>query len=273
MKKLRSSLFLLIITVVVGLSILHCSNSQNKQEILIGGSLSVLPCSEILAKAFQKQESNTEVICEGAESTSGFLALDKGAIDIALMSRGLNEDEDNSRIKSYTVAKHPILIGVHPGNPISNLTTTQVKNIYLGKITNWQELGGVDKPIKVLSYSDKPSSFSLEVQLLDGGDVTKTATLVSSLEEMKKVLSEDQMAIGYMFWQEKVTNCKILTIDGVFPYKTTVISGRYTLCQTFYFLTYNDNSSDVTNKFIRFALSSDGQDLLENAGLGLVRVY
>ena len=112
-----------------------------------------------LAWAEEYAELNPElsISVTGGGSGTGIAAMINGTVDIANASRAMKPEEREAAEGNgfppveFVVARDAIAVVVHPSNPINELTLGQVSDIYTGKITNWFEVGGEDRPIVLLS--------------------------------------------------------------------------------------------------------------------------
>ena len=120
-------------------------------EIVMNGSTTVLPFAQSTAEAFMKNNPGIKISVSGGGSGNGAKAIVDGTADIANMSREMKKEEiEKATAKGITPKQHVVAVDciipiVHPSNPVKNLTTAQLKDIYMGTITNWKEVGGPDK--------------------------------------------------------------------------------------------------------------------------------
>ena len=121
----------------------------------------------------------------------------------------------------YPLALEPILILTHKSNPVSNLTHTQIQAIFSGKITNWQEVGGKDQPIVVvtrLHCKKRPGHW--KKILPSAKDFRQQRLNVSSADDMIQRVSDFPGAIGHVgaTWIfESSDNVKHISVNGVAP--------------------------------------------------------
>ncbi|MCI0662397.1 MAG: substrate-binding domain-containing protein, partial [Acidobacteria bacterium] len=126
-------------------------------QMVIVGSTTLLPIAEKAVDAFQKRKPGIKITLTGGGSQIGINALVDGLSDIAMSSRELKQEEKEKLQKKRTEAKGRIVAWdgivpiVHPSNPVKNLTIAQLKDIYTGKVTDWQEVGGKKGAIVVVS--------------------------------------------------------------------------------------------------------------------------
>ncbi len=108
------------------------------------------------------------------------------------------QELDKKKIKLYPLAAEPILILVNKNNPIKNLSVAQVRAIFRGELTNWNKLGGWDKPIAVvtrLHCKKRPGHWKTILPTV--GDFTKERINVSSANKMVKMVTKFNTAIGH----------------------------------------------------------------------------
>lgn len=113
-------------------------NSEGK--IVIAGSSSVTPVMEKLVEAYEAINTNAEIEVQESDSTTGMTSAADGTCDIGMASRELKDSELEAGLTSTVIALDGIAVVVNNNNPISNLTTEQVKDIYVGNITSWDEV-------------------------------------------------------------------------------------------------------------------------------------
>ncbi|MEA1960199.1 MAG: phosphate ABC transporter substrate-binding protein [Bacillota bacterium] len=132
------------------------TGSELSGSLTLAGSTSVQPFSEVLAEEFMTIHPDVQVNVQGGGSSQGVAAAISGAADIGAASRDLKDEEKEAEpgIKATVIAIDGVSIVVHPENPIPELTIAQVKDIYLGNIVNWKELGGNDAVITVICRED-----------------------------------------------------------------------------------------------------------------------
>lgn len=109
-------------------------------ELSIGGSSSVTPVMEKLAEAYEELNPDVEIQVQESDSTTGVTSANEGVVDIGMASRELKDEEVDYGLTQTTIAMDGIAVIVNNENGIGNLTMDQVKDIYTGNITTWDEL-------------------------------------------------------------------------------------------------------------------------------------
>lgn len=246
-----------------------CGMLQSKKEdnsLLIAGTKQFSYYSNKFEEIFTEQHKNTMIMIQPGDATPSILALRNGAIDLAITSRDLNENEDDKETKSYLIAKDALHIVVHPSNPVNDLTTSQLKSIFTGAANNWKELGGSDLPITLISRDSASDVYGGLVDLaMDGEDIVSGAVTKNSGKEVVAAVAVDKQAIGFVATRDVDKQVKTLKINGVEAERRTIYSGRYPLARSIYFVVKAEPSA-LTRKFVDYFLSKEGQALLEREG-------
>ncbi len=162
------------------------------------------------AEQYQVDHPEVEMAVTGGGSGTGIAALINNSVDIANASRRIKEEEiadakaNGVTPVEFIVARDAIGVIVHPSNPVSQLTRQQLSDIYSGKISNWRELGGEDRPIVRLSRESNSGThvYFLEQVVRLGDKENKTlfsanTLLLPSSEVIVNEVRQNPNAIGY----------------------------------------------------------------------------
>ena len=109
-------------------------------KIVVAGSSSVTPVMEKLKEAYETLNPNVEIELQQSDSSSGMTSTINGVCDIGMASRALKDSEIEKGLTGLTIAMDGIAVIVSLDNPIEMLTTEQVRDIYMGEITDWSEV-------------------------------------------------------------------------------------------------------------------------------------
>ncbi len=241
------------------------------QSLLVAGSNSMHPLNKALAERFARLQPKVAMVVQAGGSLAGLLALKRGTIDVAAMSRDLTEEEDTPNARAHLVGINEISIVVHPASPVVGINSAQLKAIFTGQITNWRALGGPNATIDVVSRLDGSNALHyMEDEVLDGDEVAVTARTLAKAEEVGEAIAADRNAIGFLAMSEQVkAPVRRLAIDGVLPERATILSGRYPLTQPEYLVLYGKASKPAID-FVDFALSPAGQAVVKKLGFTAV---
>ncbi|SFV64358.1 Phosphate ABC transporter, periplasmic phosphate-binding protein PstS (TC 3.A.1.7.1) [hydrothermal vent metagenome] len=183
----------------------------------------------------------------------------------------IKEDKAEKDIWSTQVAWGALSFIVNPKNKIDNITTENIKKILTGKITNWKELGGADKPIVLVKRDSKKSGIGLTARELLFNDVNQPfsdkAKVVKSSGFVREAVGADEsaFAIDNVISSGKDKNIKLLKVNGVEATKENILAKKYEMRQALY-LYLNDKPKALAKQYIDFALSEEGQKIISKTG-------
>jgi len=241
------------------------------------------------AEAYQSVHPEISVSVTGGGSGTGIAALVNGTVDIANASRTIKPEELADAVKhnlnpqEFVVAKDAIAVVVHPSNPINQLTLQQISDLYSGKINNWSELGGENRPIVRLSRETNSGThvYFLETVLRLGKKGDKTlfspdTLLMQSSEGIIVEVSQNPNAIGYDGLGYVTQDMKVLAVavsaesPYVLPSVATVNDGTYPIARDLYMYTPSEPAGAVKIYLDWVRNSSEAQGIV--AQLGFVPV-
>jgi phosphate transport system substrate-binding protein len=234
--------------------------------ITVAGSTSVQPFSEVLAQEFIKNHPGVKIDVQGGGSSQGIQAVTGGAADIGASSRELKPDEKASGLVETTIALDGIAVIVHPSNQINEITLNDLKDVYLGKIANWKELGGIDSPITVVCReAGSGTRGAFEELVMNKEDISNQVIIQNSTGAVKTTVTGDEKAIGFVSMAAINQDVKTLKIDGIEASIANVKNGNYKISRPFLYLT-KGQPQGFTKAFIDYVLSDEGQALMQEEG-------
>ncbi len=216
-------------------------------------------------------------------TVDGYDRLIRGSVDLlfgARPSENMKQTAMNSheQIESIPIGREAFVFFVEEDNPVDNLTSEQVRKIYSGEITNWNEVGGKNQDIVAFQRPEESGSqvmmkhFMGEVPLMEADTFTVVNAMGGVIEEVKQYNNE-RGAIGYTFQyfltglqQEK--GVKMLSIDGIYPSVENIKNGSYPALVSLVCAKLKSNDNPNVNKVVDFLLSNQGQELVEKTGYG-----
>ncbi|MBW4838222.1 MAG: substrate-binding domain-containing protein [Paenibacillaceae bacterium] len=183
--------------------------------------------------------------------------------------------KQGKELKFTPIGREAFVFFVNASNPVTELTTEQIRGIYSGEITRWSEVGGEGGNIRAFQRPEDSGSQSMLVRVMDGRELAKPPKedvesgmggIISRTADYRNYKN----ALGYSFLfyaTEMVRNGNIclLSIDGVKPERATIASGEYPLAAEFYAVTAGSDNPNV-EKLIDWILSPQGQYLVEQTG-------
>jgi phosphate transport system substrate-binding protein len=241
-----------------------CGGGKGEAVSLVG-STSVLPFAEMLAEEFNRNNPGIHVKVQGGGSTAGIQAVSSGIAQIGMCSRALKPEE--AGFTAIPIARDGIAVVVNLANKVPGLTREQARRIYEGKTTNWKDVGGDDKPIRMITREEGSGTREAFTHLvMDKARIADTALTQESNGAVKELVRTDPGAIGYMSLGLVHGELKAVTVDGVKPAVEEVLGGKYPLVRPFLFVV-KGKPGEAAQKFIDFVLSPPAQAMLEKEGL------
>ncbi|WP_242985327.1 phosphate ABC transporter substrate-binding protein [Vallitalea okinawensis] len=236
-------------------------------EVTISGSTSVEKVMVGLAEEFMALNPGVEVTYESIGSSAGIKNANEGITMIGTASRNLKEKEVAWGIESKAIAYDGIAVITHPNNSVSELTKDQVAAIYKGQITNWNEVGGEDQEIVVVSREDGSGTRGAFEEIVDFEDaLTATAILAEGNGNVQTTVAGNPNAIGYVSFTYINETVQSVLIDGSEPTTENVLAETYPIARPFLIAYHEENLSEEAKVFMDFIFTSEGQYIVEEKG-------
>jgi phosphate transport system substrate-binding protein len=240
---------------ILGLISSGCGQTTKKTTITLAGSTSIQPFAERLAEEYMIKNPDVQIDVQGGGSTAGIEAVRAEICDIGMSSRQLREGEED--LNRIVIARDGIAIIVHPANRITNLGLDEVRGIFAGQISNWQEVGGSDHPIYPVTREEGSGTRGAFSELvMKEARISLGASVQNTNGAVREMVASSPFFIGYISQGLVNDQVKALRIDP----KTSP------LFRPFLFLT-TQPPQGVVKDFIDFVLSPQGQEILEEEGL------
>jgi phosphate transport system substrate-binding protein len=254
MKGGLSAVLILLISISSMILIAGCSRQQNSKVLNVSGSSTVLPVVTAAAEEYQKRNPGIKVGVQGGGSSAGIEAAITGASDIGTSSRDLKDAELSAGLVDTIIAIDAIAIIVNPSNPVTKLSKQQAKDIYMGKITNWKEVGGKDMEIVLVNRDEASGTRDAFLsKVLDKQPFSKNAVIQPGTGQVRSIVGSTDAAIGYISLGYATKDVKLIRFEGVMPTKANVINGTYKLQRKLHFFTKGEPKGEAL-KFTNFIL-------------------
>ena len=234
------------------------------------------------AERYMPAHPGVRISVTGGGSGTGIAALINGTTDIANASRAMKQEEFDAARKNgitpieFAVARDAIAVVVNPSNPVNGLTLAQISDIYQGKITNWRQVGGEDRPIVLLSRESNSGTYVyfLEnvLRLGQKSDIlfSPDTLLMPSSEAISAEVRQNPNAIGYDGLGYVTSDQKVIAVaqdpDGPYvkPSVATVNDGSYPVSRPLFMITVGQPTGQVKD-YLDWILR-DGQALVVELG-------
>lgn len=231
----------------------------------LSGSTSMEKVAKAWGEAFTAKNSGVTVDVQLGGSGAAVTNVGQGVSDIGNLSRAL-KDEEKEGLEENTVALDGIAVAVNPANGVSDLTMDQIKDIFLGNIKNWNEVGGTDGEIVVVGREAGSGTRDGFEEIVGVKEKAKYASELNETGQVKNLVATTAGAIGYVSLDYVDDTIKALSVGGVAPSEATVKDGSYKLQRPFLMVT-KGQGSELAQAFLAFVLSAEGQEIAKNAGV------
>lgn len=250
----------------------------------LDGATALYPLYSAFAQAVYPEKRYDPYDSEVMVNTTpeAYTNLMTGKVDVIFVAgpsaRQLEEAEQKGvELKLTPIGREAFVFFVNAENPVKGITTEQIQNIYSGKITNWDEVGGNKEKIRPFQRPEGSGSQTM-LQKVMNGKTLMSPPLKDVVSGMGGIIEQTadyrnyKNALGFSFLYfatEMVQNgnIRLLEVDGVAPNRNTISSGEYPLAAEFYAVTRNDDHPNPNvDQLIEWILSPQGQELVEKTG-------
>lgn len=305
--KRKSIIFtVLILALTLGVSILAGCNSNSasgsaqttksaeaansnlkfgEQTLVLTGSTTLLEVSQKWAEEFMKKYGG-KITINGGGSGEGISALLNGTTDLANSSRSIKKEEQDKavssgiEIKENEVLFDGICMVVSKNIDVKELTFKQLADIYMGNITNWKQVGGIDANIVVAARDTNSGTGEYFLQAVIQKDNKENdyspncLRLQSNSDVVNQVAGNENtigyIGIGYLKDAGSTVNVVSIKVDdnsaAVSPSIETISDKSYPIARGLFIYSDNAKMSEIAKAYINFVLSQEGQKIGEDSG-------
>ena len=252
------------------------AETQSSQSISISGSTSVTELMEVLGETFQGSHPDVVVEVQGTGSSAGIRAANDGTSQIGMSSRSVADGELSEGVKKITLAHDGIAVVVNNSNTVTNMTTDQISAIYKGEITNWNEVGGSDSPIVVVTRDPASGTrgafediMSLKMKTEDGkkiSAISASAQVAAGNGAVKTTVAQNDYAIGYISLGSVDNSLNALSVNGVEATPANISSGDYGVARPFELMFKSADQSDASHAYLDWMLTEEAQQIVKEKG-------
>lgn len=247
------------------------------QRITIKGSDTMVILVQRWTEMFPDKTA-VEFQVTGGGSGVGIAALLNGTTDVCASSRPMKPAEVEQMKAKYNykglevrVARDGLAVYVHKSNKVKQLTMEQVRLIFTGKVTNWKQLGGADKPINLYSRENNSGTYEFfKEHVLLKQDFAPQAQHMAGTAALINAVSKDPNAIGFggAAYAKNVKALAIAQEAGkpyIAPNEASILNAQYPISRFLYFYLSKRPDGNV-KKFIDWVISKQGQKVVTDVG-------
>lgn len=268
---------LLVIPLVAG-----CGGRDRAKSVTVKGSDTMVILGQKWSEEYMKAHPGAVIAVTGGGSGTGIAQLINGTVDIVQSSRPMKDEEKQQAQETgggapeeHAVARDGVTVYVHVSNPLATISMAQLKGVYTGTITNWNELGGADQPIVVYSRENNSGTYVFfKEHVLGGADFAERAQTLPGTAAVVNAVMKDKNGIGYggIAYGAGIRHLGILGAGGapVEPTEETIKSGVYPLSRPLYWYVAA-KAPQAARDFLAWVLSPEGQAHVAEVGYFPIR--
>lgn len=233
------------------------SNSQQSGESITAvGSSALQPLVEAAGEQYQTEHLGVFINVQGGGSGTGLSQIQQGAVDIG------NSDlfaEEKAGIKAKALVDHKVaVVGIAPiVNPkvgVKNVSMAQLQKIFLGEITNWQQLGGKNVPIVLVNRAQGSGTRATFEKWVMQGKQPMAAQEQDSTGMVRQIVGSTPGAISYVAFSYIDKTVQGLSVDGVAPTDANVTTNQWRIWSYEHMYT-KGQPKGLTKKFLAYVMS------------------
>ncbi|OXM84316.1 phosphate ABC transporter substrate-binding protein [Paenibacillus rigui] len=227
--------------------------------VTASGSSALLPLVKQAATEFMEKNPKVTVNVTAGGSGTGLKNVADGTSDIGNSDIEAGDEYKDKGLVDHVVAIAPFALIVNKDVAVDNLTKAQAADIFMGKITNWKDVGGKDAKIVVVHRPDSSGSKALVKKIvLDGKEFTKDGVTQESSGAVATTVGSTSGAIGYVDTPYINDTLKALKFEGVAFSKDSIKDGKYPLYGVEHMYTKGE-AKDAVKAFLDYIGSADFQ--------------
>ncbi|MBA1393785.1 phosphate ABC transporter substrate-binding protein PstS family protein, partial [Lactobacillus sp. XV13L] len=231
-----------------------------QQTVTAVGSSALQPLVETASEQLMHQDSQAYINVQGGGSGTGLSQVQQQAVQIgnsdvfAEQKKGINSQQ----LQDHRVCVVAVVPIVNRQVNIRNLTLTQLQAIYMGKITNWQSLGGPNLAITVVNRAQGSGTRTIFEQQVMQGRPTKKASEQDSSGMVRQIVQNTPGAISYVAWPYLTKQTPALKVNGVSLSVDNVAHNRWPIWSYEHMYTAKHPNA-ATKSLLSFILSEQFQ--------------
>ena len=169
-------------------------------------------------------------------------------------------EEKGVELEFVPVGKEGFVFFVNKDNPVNDITVDNIRKVFGGEITNWNEIGGTDRMIDpLLRIKGSGSQTTMDRVMGDNAYLTKSPLTIFG----------GSLAYSFRIYMTNIVaneNVKMLSVNGIYPDNENIKSGAYPLTAEFYVVYRKDNPNGNVQKLVDWLTSDEGQAMIEGTG-------
>lgn len=260
-----------------GSSSAPASSASASGKVTVSGSSALLPLAKDAARQFKEKNPEVSLTLNAGGSGTGLKQVSEGSVDIG--NSDVTADQKLPKEKAEELTDHKIcvvtmapIVNKDVGAGVKSLTKEQLQDIFTGKVTNWNEAGGPDEQIVLVTRPATSGTRALfDHYALDGKEELSNQSMeTDDSGTLIRTISQTSGAIGYVALPYLIGNTEVspVAIDGVDPTLENTYNGTYPVWGYEHMYTKGEAKGAVKD-FIDFIMSDEYGANMEKLGYGV----
>lgn len=259
----KKSALLTIISFMTLLLALAGCGSDKGESITVVGSSALQPLVEAAGEEYSSNHLGVFVNVQGGGSGTGLSQIQEGAVDIG------NSDlfaSEKTGIKADKLVDHKVaVVGITPvlnkQVNVKNLTISQLRGIFTGRITNWKQVGGKNLPVVIVNRAQGSGTRATFERWVMAGQPALAAQEQDSTGMVRQIVASTPGAISYMAFSYVDSSIKTVKVDNIKPTPANVYTNRWQIWAYEHMYTLG-KPSGLTKRFLTYVQSDEVQNTL-----------
>ena len=265
-----TGLGLILLTVVLA----GCSGGKPEKLVILGSNTIGEELAPRLMAEYRKEHPAVAFEFEFKGTTYGIGALMVGRCDIAAASRDASTNEvalardRGVEFNDHVIGSYDVAVIVNAASPIKNLTRDQVRDLFIGTVQNWKDVGGPDAPVnRYIRHPISGTYLGFRELAMENKPYTLNLKTFTNYTELIQAVAQDMNGIGYSTISlAGKTGVKLVPIGGVVPSVESVNRRQYPYARVLHLYTDKANETPLARSFVEFVQSSRGQEIVTQMG-------
>jgi len=255
--------------IVVAAAILVACNDTTllgSPEITLATDSSTEVLGSNLLNSYENVAPNAELALQPLTRTDALQAVRRGEVDAALILQPL---DDHSDLFSTPIATEYLVVVANPETGVSELSLSDVRAVFSGRVVSWNEVGGNVDAVSVIAQSDGRSTReAFEYSVMLGQEISSAAILSTTEDSAIEAVKQQAGGVTVISNSTRRDGLTTLAIDGVLPTLDEGATSAYPIATPIIFVSAEEPQGELL-VFLEWILSNNGQQVIRRQMRGL----